>query len=101
MQAGGVPASPVLRVPDLMQDRHLRARGFWEAVTHASAGTWDMEGPVWRMSRTPAHIRTPAPRFGEHNNWVLGSLLGLTSDEIAALEAEGVIAAVPDATVHA
>jgi crotonobetainyl-CoA:carnitine CoA-transferase CaiB-like acyl-CoA transferase len=100
MQASGVPASPVLRVPDLMQDPHLRARGFWETVTHASAGTWDMEGPVWRMSRTPAHIRTPAPRFGEHNEWVLSGLLGLQPEDIGSLAKDGVIASAPDESVH-
>lgn len=101
MQAAGVPAAPVLKIPRLMEDEHLRARGFWESVAHADAGTWDMEGPVWRMSRTPAHIRLPAPMFGEHNTWVLRDLLGLTDAEIAALEAEGVTAREPNLRVHA
>ena len=59
MQAAGVSAAPVLKIPRLMQDQHLRSRGFWESVTQADAGTWDMEGPVWRLSRTPAHVRMP------------------------------------------
>jgi crotonobetainyl-CoA:carnitine CoA-transferase CaiB-like acyl-CoA transferase len=100
LQAAGVPAAPVLKIADLMADEHLRARGFWEPVSHAVAGTWDIEGPVWRMSRTPAHVRLPAPMFGEHTEWVLGELLGLSSDEISALEAEGVIAREPDGAVH-
>jgi crotonobetainyl-CoA:carnitine CoA-transferase CaiB-like acyl-CoA transferase len=101
MQAAGVSAAPVLKIPRLMQDEHLRARGFWESVTHADAGTWDMEGPVWRMSRTPAHVRLPAPMFGEHNTWVLRDLLGLTDAEIDALDAEGVTAREPNLGVHA
>lgn len=101
MQAAGVSAAPVLKIPRLMQDAHLRSRGFWESVTHAEAGTWDMEGPVWRMSRTPAHIRLPAPMFGEHNTWVLRDLLGLTDAEIAALDADGVTAREPNLGVHA
>ena len=59
-----------------------------------------MEGPVWRMSRTPAHIRLPAPMFGEHNNWVLHDILALTDAEIAALDAEGVTAREPNLGVH-
>ena len=100
LQAAGVSAAPVLKIPRLMENEHLRARGFWETVASADAGTWDMEGPVWRMSRTPAHIRLPAPMFGEHNQWVLGDLLGLSDAEIAALEAEGVTAREPNLGVH-
>ena len=95
------PASPrprCCKIPRLMQDEHLRARGFWETVAHADAGTWDMEGPVWRMSR---HARPHPPRpprmFGEHNDWVLRDLLGLSDAEIADLEAEGVTAREPNA----
>lgn len=101
MQAAGVPAAPVLKVPRLMADEHLRSRGFWESVAHTDAGTWDIEGPVWRMSDTPAHIRLPAPMYGEHNRWVLHDLLGLSDDEIAELEEEGVTSREPDLSVHA
>jgi crotonobetainyl-CoA:carnitine CoA-transferase CaiB-like acyl-CoA transferase len=38
--------------------------------------------------------------FGEHNAWVLGELLGLSAEEIAELEAEGVTAREPSAGVH-
>jgi crotonobetainyl-CoA:carnitine CoA-transferase CaiB-like acyl-CoA transferase len=100
-QRAGVSAAPVLRIPALMANEHLRARGFWEAQSHAAAGTWDIEGPVWRMSRTPAHVRTPAPMFGEHNQYVFGTLLSLSEREIARLEADGVTAREPSAGLHA
>jgi crotonobetainyl-CoA:carnitine CoA-transferase CaiB-like acyl-CoA transferase len=100
LQAAGVSAAPVLKIPRLMENEHLRARGFWESVSSVDAGTWDMEGPVWRMSRTPAHIRLPAPMFGEHNHWVLSGLLGLSDDEIAELDADGVTAREPNLGVH-
>jgi len=100
LQAAGVPAMPVLTVQDLFADEHLRTRGFFEAVSHTVAGGWEMEGPHWRMSETPGHIRVPPPCFGEHNAWVFGELLGLSGEEIAALEAEGVTGTVPDWSVH-
>ncbi len=100
LQAAGVPASPVLTVPDVFDDAHLRARGYYEAVSHSLAGTWDVEGPHWRLSESPAHIRLPAPAFGEHNGYVLGELLGLSGEEIAALEAEGVTGGAPNWSVH-
>lgn len=101
LQSAGVPAAPVLRIPDLMANEHLRARGFWETVSHPVAGTWDMEGVTWRMSRTPGHIRVAPPMYGEHNDWVLRDLLGLDDEAIAALEREGVVSREPDVRVHA
>jgi crotonobetainyl-CoA:carnitine CoA-transferase CaiB-like acyl-CoA transferase len=100
LQVAGISAAPVLKIPALMANEHFRARGFWETVSHAAAGTWDIEGPVWRMSRTPAHVRTPAPMFGEHNAYAFGELLGLTDTEVAQLEADGVTAREPSAGLH-
>jgi crotonobetainyl-CoA:carnitine CoA-transferase CaiB-like acyl-CoA transferase len=101
LQTAGVPASAVQTMQDLFEDPHLRDRGFFEQVTHQHAGTWDIEGPHWRMSETPAHIRIPPPSFAEHNHYVLGTLLGLSDQEVAVLEAEGVTARVPNMATHA
>ena len=95
LQAAGVPAEPVLTIPELVVDPHLNERGFWEEVTNRESGTWKMEAPAWRFSRAPAHVRLPAPTFGEHNDYVFGDLLGLSEDEIAALEREGVTSREP------
>jgi crotonobetainyl-CoA:carnitine CoA-transferase CaiB-like acyl-CoA transferase len=100
LQAAGVPAMPPLSVPDVFEDEHLRARDFFEPVSHAIAGVWDIEGPHWRMSESPAHIRLPAPSFGEHNRYVFGELLGLTDVEIAQMETEGVTGTAPNRAVH-
>ena len=101
LQAACVAAAPALRIPELLRDEHMRARGFWEPVSHAVAGTWDMEGVTWRMSRTPGHVRVPPPMYGEHNDWVLRDLLGLRDEEIDELEREGVTSREPDLSVHA
>jgi crotonobetainyl-CoA:carnitine CoA-transferase CaiB-like acyl-CoA transferase len=100
LQAANVAAAPVLGVPALFDDPHLRARGFWESVSHPNAGTWDVDGVPWRLSRSPAHIRLPAPRFGEHNDYVLRGLLGLSEEEIRELGEEGVIGDRPGPGVH-
>ena len=100
LQTSGVPASPVLSAPEVFEDPHLRARGFYESVSHAVAGAWELEGPHWRLSESPAHIRLPAPAFGEHNGYVFRELLGLSEDEVAELEAEGVTGSTPNWAVH-
>jgi crotonobetainyl-CoA:carnitine CoA-transferase CaiB-like acyl-CoA transferase len=95
LQAAGVPAAPVLTIPQLVTDAHLNQRGFWEEVTNVEAGTWTTEAPAWRLDRTPAHVRLPAPSFGEHNDYVFRELLGLSDAEIAELEREGVTSREP------
>jgi crotonobetainyl-CoA:carnitine CoA-transferase CaiB-like acyl-CoA transferase len=100
LQAAGVPCSPVLSVPEVFAEPHQRARGFYESVSHSVAGVWQVEGPHWRLSESPGHIRLPAPTFGEHNGYVLGDLLGLSADELETLEREGVTGSTPDWSVH-
>lgn len=100
LQSAGVPAMPVLSVPDLFADPHLRTRGFFEPVSHSVAGVWEIEAPHWRMSESPAHVRLPAPAFAEHNDYVFRGLLGLSDEEIEALRAEGVTSETPDWSVH-
>ena len=43
------------------------------------------------FSETPADIRRPAPKLGEHTRHVLCDLLGMASAEYAALEEKGVL----------
>jgi crotonobetainyl-CoA:carnitine CoA-transferase CaiB-like acyl-CoA transferase len=100
LQAVGVPAMPVLSVPEVFADEQLRDREFFEPVSHAIAGVWDIEGTHWRMSETSAHVRLPAPAFAEHNTYVFGELLGLSEEEIAELEAGGITGRSPNQAVH-
>ncbi len=100
LQRRGVPAGAVLTTPELLADPHLRARGAWVEHTHPDAGTWEMEAPTWKLSRTPGHIRVHAPGFGEHNRYVLCDVLALPEEQIAELYAGGVTADAPDETLH-
>jgi crotonobetainyl-CoA:carnitine CoA-transferase CaiB-like acyl-CoA transferase len=101
LQRAGVPAGAALTIPELLADPQLRTRGAWSRQTHPDAGTWDVEAPPWRFSRTPGHARLPAPGFAEHNEYVFGALLGLSDAEVAELVAAGVTASQPDETLHA
>lgn len=100
LQHAGVPAGAVLTIPELVADPHLRSRDAWVQHTHPDAGTWEMEAPTWKLSRTPGHIRMPAPGFGQHNSYVLRDLLGLPEDRISELYEAGITADVPDETLH-
>lgn len=100
LQRFGVAAGAALTIPELMADPQLRTREAWVPHTHPDAGTWEMEAPPWKLSRTPGHIRMPAPGFGQHNSYVFRDLLKLPESEIAELYAAGVTADDPDQTLH-
>jgi len=91
LQNVGVAAMPVLDGPALVQDAHLRARGVLQPLNHPAVGEKLTVSPPWRFSRTPAEIRRPGPLLGEHNQYVLSELLGMSSDEIEKLVAEEVL----------
>ncbi|MGH8063860.1 MAG: CaiB/BaiF CoA transferase family protein [Candidatus Entotheonellia bacterium] len=95
LQAHGVPAGPVLTAAEVIADPHLEARIFWDTVDHPEAGTYRQVSTPWRLSKHPRSPTSPAPGLGEHNGYVLGELLGLSIQEIALLEAQGIIGTRP------
>ncbi len=95
LQAAGVPAGPVLRGPDLLEDKHYADRGTFVTVDHPQVGPKQYPGIPWKMSRTPGEVRWPSPTLGQHNREIFGALLGLSGDEINALETAGVIGTKP------
>lgn len=92
LQAEGV-ASGVVRWPTaLYDDPHLRARGFWQPVDRAWLGPHRQPSAPFRAAgAAPLPVRHPAPTLGQHNGAVLGGVLGLGAEELARLEASGVI----------
>ena len=98
LQAAGVPAGAVFDSKDLLFDPHLRDRGFYEVVRHhPSTGMPPLPyaSRPWKLSGTPAVLPRAAPLMGEHNDFVLKNLLGLTADEVVRLEEEGIIGYAP------
>jgi len=91
LQQADVPAGPVLDAKELVEEPHLNERGIFETVTHPEVGTHPYVGMYARFSKTPGSIRRPAPCLGEHNQFVLGEMLGLSPEEIAELEELGII----------
>jgi crotonobetainyl-CoA:carnitine CoA-transferase CaiB-like acyl-CoA transferase len=95
LQDHGVPAGPVLTAGEVIVDPHLEARGFWDTVDHPEAGTYRQVSTPWRLSKSPRRVTSPAPGLGEHNGYVLGELLGLSAEEMARLQAQGIIGTQP------
>ncbi|MDO8672720.1 MAG: CoA transferase, partial [Dehalococcoidia bacterium] len=90
LQSAGVPAAAVYNNVEQIDDPHLTGRGFYEWVTHPEAGTHRYQGVPVKLSRTPGGIQRPSPCLGQHNDYVLRDLLGLSARETRDLHDKGV-----------
>lgn len=90
-QARRIPFAPVSTMGDLLDSKHLKARGFFATVADPDGDPVTMPGAPYRHSATPWRIRRRAPRLGEHTDEVLAEL-GYATDEVARLRADGVVA---------
>lgn len=96
LQRAGVPAGAVLTPKEIWLDPHLRERGCFPMLSHPKlegmehVGKRPYLGMPWRMSKTEIFFER-SPLFAEHNHYALGELLGMSAEEIAELEREGVI----------
>jgi len=85
LQKVGVAATPCEDTEDRFLDPHFQERQILIDVEHPSTGVDWVPNVICRLSETPGAIRRPAPRLGEHNDYVFGELLGLTKEEIERL----------------
>ncbi len=92
LRGAGVPASAV-QTPEERIDHDLgtTAWGLWPTVEHSEMGPVRVDGLPVHLSETDWEIRRGAPCLGEHNEYVFGTLLGLSSREISTLREEGVL----------
>jgi crotonobetainyl-CoA:carnitine CoA-transferase CaiB-like acyl-CoA transferase len=84
----GVPLIIVNTLEDLATDPHLVATGFWQFQEHPTEGRLRMPSFPVNFGATPADIRRPAPRLGEHTAEILREA-GLSDAQIADLCARG------------
>jgi CoA:oxalate CoA-transferase len=54
-------------------------------------GRFDLPGFPLRFSAFPEEVQQPAPTLGQHNAEVLRDYLGYSSEQIVALEADGIL----------
>jgi crotonobetainyl-CoA:carnitine CoA-transferase CaiB-like acyl-CoA transferase len=91
LQAAGVPAAPINNGADVGRDPALLGSGFIRALDHPEAGLHAYPGLSFQLGRTPGGITTAAPCFGQHNQQILGEVLGLSAARIAELRAAGAV----------
>jgi len=86
----GLAAAPSRNGEDIYADPHLRERGAFVTVDHPDWGKLELVGNPWRMSGEQVQLQR-APLLGEHNDYVLQELLGLSDVEVADLRKNDII----------
>ena len=87
----GVSGGPVNDAKDVFESEHFRDRKAIVEVEDAELGTVAMQNVFPRLARAPGRVRSTGPMLGEHNEKVLGDLLGLDAAAISGLREKGVI----------
>ena len=82
---------PSTRSPTSSPTRSTRRARHDHDVDHPKLGPVKMQNVIPTLSETPGRIDHSGPELGEHNHEVYVDELGLTEEELARLQEEGVI----------
>ncbi len=91
LQARGVAADAVQTSADCASDPQLRHRGHFVEPAHPLHGTFPVEGPRARLSRTPARVVRCGPTLGRDRDLVLREILGYDDARIRGLSEAGAL----------
>jgi crotonobetainyl-CoA:carnitine CoA-transferase CaiB-like acyl-CoA transferase len=90
LMATGVPAGHVIPPRDVVHNPQLRHRGLFEMEHHPVTGDHELLAMPFRVNGEPAWSGRSSPTLGQHNAEIL-SEAGYSAEEIASLEAAGLI----------
>ncbi len=90
LNRAGVPCGRVMDLADVFADPQVLAQDMVLEAEHPGHGRVRMTGFPVKLSATPARLRRPAPRLGEHTDAVLREL-GYDAARVAELRANGVV----------
>ena len=91
LEAAEIPVGRVRSVAEALSNPQAIDRQMLIEVEHSTIGPMKMTGNPIKMSGLPDGPALPPPRLGQHTGEVLAEKLGLSSDEIEALRAEGAL----------
>lgn len=87
-----VPAGPINRIDQVFADPQIIDRGLQLSLFHPLAGAVPSVACPIRFADASAAKPSAPPLLGQHTDDVLESRLGLSSAEVAALRADGIVA---------
>ena len=86
-----VPVATAYTAADITADAHMQARRDIVSVDDSVIGPVKQQAPFPRFVGEKRPIPSSAPKLGEHNEEVWCDLVGLTSDELATYQRDGII----------
>jgi crotonobetainyl-CoA:carnitine CoA-transferase CaiB-like acyl-CoA transferase len=89
-EAARVPAGPINRPRDALDDPHVAAGDFFAEIDFPGIGKAPVAATPIRLHGTPGEVRGRPPLLGEHTDEVLREL-GYSKMEIDALKREGAV----------
>ncbi len=87
----GIACGPVNTIDEVAANPQVLAREMFVEVHHPKAGSFKVTNTPIKLSRTPSKIERASPDLGEDTIKILKELLGITEQELADLENNGVI----------
>jgi crotonobetainyl-CoA:carnitine CoA-transferase CaiB-like acyl-CoA transferase len=84
-----VPFAAVLGPRTLLENAHLRERGFFKEIDQSGVGKLPVAGAVFRMSETPLRFE-PAPALGQDTAALLAEA-GYSADDATVFRERGVV----------
>jgi crotonobetainyl-CoA:carnitine CoA-transferase CaiB-like acyl-CoA transferase len=91
LEAASVPCGPINNMQEVFENPQVRHRGMRVEIPHPAGVPCPTVASPMRFSATPVDHSVPPPLLGQHTRDVLGSVLGLSAQEIDGLAAGGVI----------
>jgi len=89
LEAARVPVGPIYSVEDMMQDEHYIARGMFESI-EVDGKPLKIPAILPKLTKTPGRTDWPGAKIGDHNQEILGDLLGLSEADLQQLHDDGV-----------
>jgi len=91
LDKAAVSCGPINSIEEVFADPHVIARGAQVEQIRDDGSRVSSTAYAAKLGRTPAQYRRPPPRLGADNASVLDEWAGLSADDIAALQRDGVI----------
>lgn len=91
LESAGVPCGPIYSAAEILKDPHFNARGLFETVEILDGEKVKIPTILPFLSETPGRTEWVGPPLGAHNEEIYCRRLGLSQQELAALQEEGII----------
>jgi formyl-CoA transferase len=85
-----IPCGPILSMKEISEQPSLRETGTVVEVDHPTRGKYLTVGNPIKLSDSPSDV-VRSPLLGEHTDEILTEVLGMSSDDIADMKADGAV----------